>query len=285
MSEEVKNTNVTTEETPAVTNGEHQPVLTKKDLFQCGRRWLLGSSTFNYENQMATTCVFSQMKALRKMYPDDEDYKKSLKNQFRYFNINPPMGSILLGMTLAVEDKQGISALNTVNDMKVSLMGSISGIGDTIMWALIPTVFGSIAAYMGQEGNPAGLALYVLANLVIFVCKFFLWDLGYNMGAKLITSLSNTLNALTEAASVLGLTVVGFLIATTVTINLGVSFSYGDVVLDLQTGILDSIFPCILPIFATWGVYKLIRKKVSLTWIILGIIVISMLGAATGILA
>ncbi len=262
-----------------------EPVLTKKDLFQCARRWLLGSSTFNYENQMATTCVFSQMKALRKMYPDDEDYKKSLKNQFRYFNINPPMGSILLGMTLAVEDSEGIDSLDTVNDMKVSLMGSISGIGDTIMWALIPTVFGSIAAYMGVQGNPVGLILYVLANLVIFVAKFFFWDLGYSMGAKLITTLSTTLNALTEAASVLGLTVVGFLIATTVNINLGVTFTFGDVVLDLQTGVLDSIFPCILPICATFIVYKLIKNKVNLTWIILGIIVIAMLGAATGILA
>ncbi len=261
-----------------------EPVLTKKDLFQCGRRWLLGSSTFNYENQMATTCVFSQMKALRKMYPDDEDYKKSLKNQFRYFNINPPMGSILLGMTLAVEDREGIDSLETVNDMKVSLMGSISGIGDTIMWALIPTVFGSIAAYMGAQGNPVGLILYVCANLAIFIAKFFLWDLGYTMGARLITSLSTTLNALTEAASVLGLTVVGFLIATTVNIQLGVTFSFGDVVLDLQTGILDSIFPCILPICATYIVYKLIKNKVNLTYIILGIIVIAMIGAATGIL-
>lgn len=264
---------------------KRQPVLTKKDLFQCARRWLLGSSTFNYENQMATTCVYSQMKALRKIYPDDEDYKKSLKNQFRYFNINPPMGSVLLGMTLAVEDQEGLDALETVNDMKVSLMGSISGIGDTIMWALIPTVFGSIAAYMGQEGNPIGLLLYVAVNLVVFVAKFFLWDAGYRMGSKLIQSMSSTLSALTEAASILGLTVVGFLIATTVSINLGVTFSFGEVTLDLQTGVLDSIFPCLLPILATLIVYKLIQKKVNLTWIIIGIIVIGFVGAATGILA
>ena len=261
------------------------PVLTKKDLFQCGRRWLLGSSTFNYGTQMAPTAVFAQMKALRKMYPDDEDYKKSLKNQFQYFNINPPMGSILLGMTLGIEDHEGLDALETVQNLKVSLMGSISGIGDTIMWALIPTIFGSIAAYMGVEGNPFGLCLYVAANLVIFVLKFFLWDWGYQAGSKLIEGMSNTLNALTESASILGLTVVGALIATTVSINLGLNFSFGDVALNIQTDILDSIFPCILPIFATWGVYKLIKKKVNLTWIILGIIVIGWIGAATGILA
>lgn len=262
-----------------------KPVLTRKDLFQCARRWLLGSSTFNYGTQMAPTAVFSQMKALRKMYPNDEDYKKSLKNQFKYFNINPPMGSVLLGMTLGIEDHEGLDSLDAVQDMKVSLMGSISGIGDTIMWALIPTIFGSIAAYMGAEGNPAGLALYVLANLAIFVAKFFLWDLGYHMGSTLISSMSNKLNALTEAASVLGLTVVGALIATTVSIQLGLTFSFGEVTMSIQEEVLDGIFPCILPIAATFIVYKLIQKKVNLTWIILGVIVIGWIGAATGILA
>lgn len=262
-----------------------KPVLTRKDLFQCARRWLLGSSTFNYGTQMAPTCVFSQMKALRKMYPNDEDYKKSLKNQFNYFNINPPMGCVLLGMTLGIEDHEGLDALDTVQDMKVSLMGSISGIGDTIMWALIPTIFGSIAAYMGLEGNPIGLILYVIANLVIFVAKFFLWDLGYHAGSSLIAGMSNTMAALTEAASILGLTVVGALIATTVTINLGLSFSIGDVSMSIQEAVLNGIFPCILPIAATVIVYKLIKNKVNLTWIILGIIVISMIGSATGILA
>lgn len=262
-----------------------EPVLTKKDLFRCARRWLLGSSTFNYGTQMAPTAVFSQMKALRKIYPNDEDYKKSLKNQFNYFNINPPMGCVLLGITLGIEDHEGLDALDTVQDLKVSLMGSISGIGDTIMWALIPTIFGSIAAYMGVEGNPTGLALYVLANLVIFVLKFFLWDAGYHMGSKLISGVSDTLSALTEGASILGLTVVGALIATTVEINLGLNFTQGDVSLSIQEGILNGIFPCILPIAATWIVYKLIKKKVNLTWIILGIIVLGMIGAATGILA
>lgn len=262
-----------------------EPVLTKKDLFRCARRWLLGSSTFNYGTQMAPTAVFSQMKALRKIYPNDEDYKKSLKNQFNYFNINPPMGCVLLGITLGIEDHEGLDALDTVQDLKVSLMGSISGIGDTIMWALIPTIFGSIAAYMGVEGNPTGLALYVLANLVIFVLKFFLWDAGYHMGSKLISGVSDTLSALTEGASILGLTVVGALIATTVQINLGLNFTQGDVSLSIQEGILNGIFPCILPIAATWIVYKLIKKKVNLTWIILGIIVLGMIGAATGILA
>ncbi|WP_416325616.1 PTS system mannose/fructose/sorbose family transporter subunit IID [[Eubacterium] hominis] len=261
-----------------------QPVLTKKDLRQCGRRWLLGPSTFNYGTQMAPTVVYSEMKALRKIYPNDEDYIKSLKNQFKYFNATPPVCPFLLGATLAMEDKEGLDALDAVQDLKVSLMGPISGIGDTVMWALIPTIFGSIAAYMGQEGNPIGLVLYVCANLVIFFGKIFWWNTGYTLGTKIITTLSDKLAAFTEAASVLGLTVVGALIPTTVVIKTALTFSFNDVSMGVQEGILDGIFPSILPIVATIIVYKLIKKRVSLTKIILGIIVLSWLGAASGIL-
>ena len=38
-------------------------------------------------------------------------------------------------------------------------MGSLSGVGDTIFAILIPTIFGSIAAYMGQAGNPVGVVV------------------------------------------------------------------------------------------------------------------------------
>lgn len=260
------------------------PVLTKQDLRQCGRRWLLGPSTFNYGTQMAMSVVFAEMKALRKIYPDDKDYITSLKNQFKYFNATPPVCPFLLGATLAMEDTQGLDALDAVQDLKVSLMGPISGIGDTVMWALIPTIFGSIAAYMGIEGNPVGLLLYMAANLSIFFGKLMWWNTGYNLGTKIITTLSDKLASFTEAASVMGLTVVGALIATTVNINTGITFTFNDVTLNVQEQILDGIFPKILPIIATIIVYKLIKKNVSLTKIILGIIAISIICAATGIL-
>lgn len=258
-------------------------VLTKKDFRKCGWRWLLGSSTFNYGTQMATTVVFSEMKALRKIYPNDEDYKKSLKNAFKYFNATPPIAPLVLGATLAMEEKEGVEALDAVTELKVSLMGPISGIGDTIYWTLIPTVFGSIAAYMGMKGNPIGLLIYILANIFLFVTKFWFWDYGYRMGTKMISTLSGKLASFTEAASVLGLTVVGALIPTVISFTTSLTFTFNEISMSLQEDILDAIFPCLLPAVLTFVIYKLIKKKVGLTKIILGIIVFSLVAAALGI--
>ena len=52
-----------------------EKILTKKDCRQAARRWLIGISTFNYETQLAPSYAFSVYPSLRKMYPDDEDFK------------------------------------------------------------------------------------------------------------------------------------------------------------------------------------------------------------------
>ncbi len=40
------------------------------------------------------------------------------------------MANLVLGATLALEDKEGISAADAVQNIKVSLMGPLAGIGD-----------------------------------------------------------------------------------------------------------------------------------------------------------
>ena len=66
-----------------------EKVLTKKDLRKAAWRWLIGISTFNYETQLAPSTLFSVYPCLRKMYPDDEDLKKSCLNYMRYYNTMP----------------------------------------------------------------------------------------------------------------------------------------------------------------------------------------------------
>ena len=42
-------------------------------------------------------------------------------------------------------------SLDAVQNIKVSLMGPLAGIGDTLFWTLLPTIMGSIAGYMALE--------------------------------------------------------------------------------------------------------------------------------------
>ena len=266
-------------------DGSFDPVLTDKDLEKCGRRWKMAVMGFNYETQLAPSVIFAEADALRKIYADDEEgYKRSLENAGRYFNVTPPVGGLLLGAALAIEDKQHNQGLEAVNDLKVGLMGSMSGIGDSILWTLVPTVMGSIAAYMVQEGNPVGIFLWLAVGLVIFWWSLNNWKTGYKFGTSLITTLADKIPVFTEAMSVLGLTVVGALIPSVVSITVGLTFTMGDVTLNFQEGILDMIMLGIMPVLATWIVYVLIKRRVNLIAIIVAIIVISMVCSAFGIL-
>lgn len=90
-------------------------------------------------------------KALRKIYPNDDDYISAMDGHFNYFNVTPQMGNIILSATLAMEEKDGLKAKDAVQSFKTSLMGPFSGVGDSIFWILLPTIMGSIAGYMGLQ--------------------------------------------------------------------------------------------------------------------------------------
>lgn len=262
-------------------------VLTKKDLDKCGRRFCMSVNGFNYETQMAPSVVFAEADALKKIYgDDDEGYRKSLENAGRYFNATPPVCGFLLGAGLAIEEEGKTDALAAVQDLKVGLMGSISGIGDALLWVMLPTIFGSMAAYMAQEGNPMGGIIFALVMLVCSLgLKIKSWNWGYKFGAALITSLADRVAALSEAMSVLGLTVVGALIPSVIKVSTPLALSIGEVSFGLQEQLFDKILVGFLPIVATAIVYALVKRKVSTNLIILGIIVVSWICAAFGILA
>lgn len=184
-----------------------------------------------------------------------------------------------------MEDQNGLDALDAVQSLKVGLMGPLAGVGDSFFWILLPTIFGSLAGYMGQEGNPAGLVIWSVLFFALFLWRSTWWNYGYKMGTSLITELGSKLSAFTEAASILGLFVVGAMIPSVVSIQTGLQFHYGEVALAVQTDILDAIFPCMLPALLTWLVYVLQKKGVKVVYIILGLIVLGCIGAATGLLA
>ena len=144
-------------------------VVTKKDLTKAAVRYMfMACNTYNYENH---------------------DYVASLNNHFKYFNTTTWMANILLGASVAMEEKDGVEALDTVQNFKTGMMGPLAGIGDTLIWVLYPTIMGSIAAYMGLEGNPTGALIWMLLNVIFFFFRIKLFHLGYDSGLKLITTL------------------------------------------------------------------------------------------------
>lgn len=269
-------------------DGSYEPVLNDTDLKICSRRMILmDTAPYSYATQNSPACAFSAYYALRKIYGNDEDgFNAALLNQLDcVFNATPPVSGLLLGAGLALEDKGHLNGIHAENDLKVGLMGPLSGIGDVFIWILPMTILGSIAGYMAMEGSPVGILLWCALWMAILVWRQQNYVQGYKAGVSFISKLGDKLSTVTDAASILGLTVVGSLIYSSVKITTPLTFTFGDITLGMQEGVLDAIFPNLLAVILAFVVYKLIKKGVKLNWIILGILVFSCICSAFGILA
>ncbi len=184
--------------------------LTRKDHLRTALRWtFIGSNTVNFGTLQGAGYAWAIANILRKLYPNDDDYKKAMEVEFEYFNTTPYMAPAVLGADVAIQEHGGIESLDAVRSVKTSLMGPLAGIGDSILWVLFPTIMGSIGGYMALEGNPLGAIIWISLNLLLVLFRIKLYDLGYKSGVRLVTDLASQLNLFTESASIIGLTVVG----------------------------------------------------------------------------
>ncbi|RHV56552.1 PTS system mannose/fructose/sorbose family transporter subunit IID, partial [Clostridiaceae bacterium OM02-2AC] len=105
---------------------------------------------------------------------------------------------------------------------------------------------------------------------------------SYNLGTKAVTMLTSNAKEFTRAASILGIFVVGGLIAAYGTTSLRIYV--GDPAINIQ-GLLDGILPKLLPLLITLGIYTLIKKGWTPVKCILLILVTGIVGCAFGIFA
>ena len=84
-------------------------------------------------------------------------------------------------------------------------------------------------------------------------------------------------------ASIVGLAVVGGMVAGMVNITTPLQFQDGGTSLVLQD-MLNTIFPKLLPLVFTMSIYKLIQKKVNTNALLIGIILFGMVMGGLGLL-
>ncbi|KRO27856.1 hypothetical protein DY78_GL002849 [Lactiplantibacillus fabifermentans DSM 21115] len=262
-----------------------RPHLTKKDLFQANWRWLWSSQIcWNYERMMSTGYLFTMLPTIKKLYPDKDDRIAMMTMHNQFFNTNAYIGGFIVGMDMAIEEKKGRAAEETVAGLKAGLMGSFAGVGDTIFGVILPTIFGSIGAYMGLKGNPIGAIIWLLVNFAVLFLRFSLLPLGYTQGERLIYAAGDKLNRITDAAILLGVTVVGALIPNVVTANVPLVFKSGKVVLKAQT-ILNQIMPSLVPVALVALCYWLLGKKqMNSTRLIVTVLIAGIILGAFGII-
>lgn len=262
-------------------------VLTKKDLRRCLNRYIFTrQSPFNYETMQSGGWVYSIHPAMEKIYDGDADLlAEKYKDHFKFYNTHPWMGNIILGACIAIESTKDPDATKQAVEMRSALMGPLAGIGDAIIWIMFMTILGAIAAYMALEGSIVGWVIAEAIQLVIWFAFYKLFFVAYEQGVTFVTTRSAQLQHITEAASVLGLSVVGALVASTVNVKFGITMSYGEVVQPVND-LLDSIIPhfgnVVTVALIYWG---LGRKSMTSGKMIIIVLVAAIVLSAIGILA
>ena len=262
-------------------------VLTKKDLRRCLNRYIFTrQSPFNYETMQSGGWVYSIHPAMEKIYDGDADLlAEKYKDHFKFYNTHPWMGNIILGACIAIESTKDPDATKQAVEMRTALMGPLAGIGDAIIWIMFMTILGAIAAYMALEGSIVGWVIAEAIRLVIWFAFYKLFFVAYEQGVTFVTTRSAQLQHITEAASVLGLSVVGALVASTVNVKFGITMSYGEVVQPVND-LLDSIIPhfgnVVTVALIYWG---LGRKSMTSGKMIIIVLVAAIVLSAIGILA
>ncbi|MBB5888551.1 PTS system mannose/fructose/sorbose family transporter subunit IID [Lactovum miscens] len=236
-------------------------VLTKKDLNKLAVRTVLLQASFNYERMQAGGFMLTQIPFLKKIYKNDPDgLKAAMVDNLDFINTSPHLVGFLEGLLLSMEE--GHEERQTIRALKNAIFGPMAGIGDAIFWFTVLPILAGIASSMAIGGSVVGPILFFLAYCLIFASRFFTTRLGYNLGVKAIPMIKQQSEIIGRAATVLGVTVIGGLIASYVHITVLTKFVINkSSKLELQSGFFDRILPNLLPFAFVFLLYYLIRKR------------------------
>ena len=143
----------------------------------------------------------------------------------------------------------------------------------------VRVIAAGVGAPMAVQGNVIGLILYLLLNLLpSTLVRYFGFKIGYQGGREFLAKISadGTLTKATEAAKILGLTVIGGLVRTIVKFPITLELDMQGVLLNFQE-ILDTIMPGLLPLILSFVVFGQLRKGRSPNTILLVLLVGGML--------
>lgn len=265
---------------------EDKKLVTQKDLNKAMFRWYLSAEMpLNFENMQGIAFCGSIAPILKKIYTKKEDLVDALKRHLLLYNCNITAGGLILGTTIAMEEQrsQNPDAMpaEAITGMKTGLMGPVAALGDSFDWGIIGTLFKIAAAILAASGNPLALpvllifAAYCIGELILFT------NLTYKKGRSSIKSImgSGLMQDVISGANVLAMFMMGAMTASMVTLTTPLKISS----VNIQES-LDGIFPGVFPLAALFLIYWLVRKKkVGTGKIVIGVIAVSIIGAAIGI--
>lgn len=265
-------------------NSEERGVLRK--MFFLGHLVFL---SFNMVKMQANGYTITMMPAIESIYKDDPEQKKEAylrANQF--FNTHAVPFSFIAGLNYAMEKQHhdnGSIDGQTIGAIKTALMGPTAGMFDSLFFNCLRIIASGVAIGLCSQGNILGTFLFILIYGVSqSVVKYLFTYAGYTFGTSFIDAVYNSglMAALTKAAGVMGLMMIGYMTASTVNVPLNWTITVGETSVVVQD-VLNSIFPGILGVGLLFLMVAAIKKGWRPTQLVVCVLLFGLVGAFLGI--
>lgn len=265
--------------------------LSKKTLNKSFRNWYYGHLTcFSQEHMQTFGYLCSMLPVIEELYETKEEQKEALETYKAFFNTEPQLGTVIVGVTVGLEEAKANGEPvtgDTINGLRAGLMGPIAGIGDSlVVGVLIPLLLG-IALGLSTDGSPVGAIFYIIAwNLIVTLGMRMLYFKGYELGGKAVEFLTGEkATALRESIMMLGSIVIGAVAATWVSVNTVfkmINAETGEAFLDLNAQINSVLPKGLTAVFVLFCWYMIAKKKMSPIKVMLLLVVIAFVGVLIG---
>ena len=264
--------------------------LTKQDLNRIFWNIQSMSFSFNYEKLQTIGFAHCMIPVLERLYADADQATriKAMKRHLEFYNSQVNTGALIMGVTAALEEKTTEEEKEAVVSVKAGLMGPLAGLGDSLLKFTWLPICGSIGAAFALQENIIGpILMFLLFNIVNVGSKYFFIHYGYNKGVDLIeqSKNSNIIQRISNVANVVGVMVLGSLIATTVKVSTPLVIAVGEQSIKVQE-MFDKVIPNLLTLLFALGIFFLVKKfkgKHTVA-LIVGMMVIGVICSTLGIL-
>ncbi|WP_261806303.1 PTS system mannose/fructose/sorbose family transporter subunit IID [Lapidilactobacillus luobeiensis] len=234
----------------------------------------------SYTRQQGVAWDWIHAPIYRDIYKDDDQYWEAMKRNMEFFNTTPNMVGTVSGLAVSMEEENAKAPKGSfdtagISGMKIGLMGPLAGIGDTFfsgVWALI--IMG-IAISFAKQGNLVVAILPLVALLPNLLIRWYGQKYGYKIGSQYISKAveDGLMGMFTKASSIVGVTVVGGMIATLVKVPVIFKTKINGTTFELQK-VLDQILPSMLPLALAVACFVLLRKNVSPVKVLIAVVLL-----------
>ena len=252
-------------------------------------RSMIGAGSYNYENMQALVFLYAMIPVIKRYYQKTEERIEAYRRHFTLFNVTPALFGFVSGLAASMEkiasqDKN--YDVSSINAIKSSLMGPLSGIGDSIFWGALKVVATGVGVSFAAQGSILGPILYFLINFIPgMMAKLLLPRISFKMGTEFITSMekNGTISLVTRLCNVVGLMTIGAMATSMVKMNLAWELNLSGNILNLQS-VIDSILPQALSVALTLLMFKYLKKDVKPMTLMCILIVVGIVSSYFGIM-